>query len=421
MLFRFAVTNHLSIREEQELSLVGSTIKDSDEGLISSRFTASGTVLPCVVIYGANASGKSNFVDALGLMCAAVLRSHSGGTPGGGTPRRAFALDSFGKKPTAIEVDFEVDGDRYLYGFELDSTVIVAEWLYQLPTGTRRKLFERKRDTYTFGRFLKGRNRTISDLTRDNSLFLSAAIQNNHDQLGVVGKFFASITAWDARSIDQIDASFLLSDDEPDQRVLSFLEEVGTGVVGYRWKKEKETSKNKRFRKKIISLLESETKSKIDPKVFERATRRKLELGHKASKDRTVYFDLDRESDGTNRLLPLLSAAFKALDSGTVLIADEINTSLHTLACEAVIGLFCSQKTNPHGAQLIATTHDTNLLRSPVLRRDQLWFTEKDDVGATHLFPLTDISTRKGDNIARGYLQGRYGAIPFSGQPPSPV
>ena len=106
---------------------------------------------------------------------------------------------------------------------------------------------------------------------------------------------------------------------------------------------------------------------------------------------------------------------FRALDEGTLLVIDESDASLHTQACEAVLALFSSATTNPKGAQLIATTHDTNLLRSPLLRRDQIWFTEKDAEGATHLYPLTDIRTRKGDNLEKGYLQGRYGAIPFAG------
>ena len=109
----------------------------------------------------------------------------------------------------------------------------------------------------------------------------------------------------------------------------------------------------------------------------------------------------------------VLGLAFRALDEGVPLYIDELDASLHTQACEAVLRLFCSPETNPKGAQLIATTHDTNLLNSPVLRRDQLWFTDKDDTGATQLYPLTDIRTRKGDNFEKGYLQGRYGAVPF--------
>ena len=103
------------------------------------------------------------------------------------------------------------------------------------------------------------------------------------------------------------------------------------------------------------------------------------------------------------------------MDRGSVVIIDEIDSSLHTLAGEQIIKLFQSPKTNPKGAQLIATTHDTSLLKSETLRRDQVWFTEKDGEGVTHLYPLTDIHTRKGDNIEKGYLQGRFGAVPFAG------
>ncbi|MDE0207120.1 MAG: AAA family ATPase, partial [Candidatus Tectomicrobia bacterium] len=97
--------------------------------------------------------------------------------------------------------------------------------------------------------------------------------------------------------------------------------------------------------------------------------------------------------------------------------ADELDASLHTQASEAVLKLFSSRERNASGAQIIATTHDTNLLKSSVLRRDQVWFTEKDPEGSTQLYPLTEIRTRKGDDIRRGYLQGRYGAIPFAGAP----
>jgi AAA15 family ATPase/GTPase len=146
-----------------------------------------------------------------------------------------------------------------------------------------------------------------------------------------------------------------------------------------------------------------------------------IQLAHKGRDGSVVFLDLDSESAGTRRLLMLLGGVFSALDQGAPLLVDELDASLHTQACEAVLRLFCSPETNPLGAQIIATTHDTNLLRSPVLRRDQIWFTEKDAEGATHLYPLTDIRTRKGDNFEKGYLQGRYGAIPFAGQIPDLV
>ena len=128
-----------------------------------------------------------------------------------------------------------------------------------------------------------------------------------------------------------------------------------------------------------------------------------------------VYFDFQQESTGTQRLIVLLRQIYKSLDTGTPIIIDELDASLHSKACEAVVALFVSPKTNPRGAQLIATTHDTNLMRSPLLRRDQIWLTEKSSEGATELFSLSDFPTRATDNLERAYMQGRFGATPFTG------
>ena len=132
-----------------------------------------------------------------------------------------------------------------------------------------------------------------------------------------------------------------------------------------------------------------------------------------------ALFDYSDESDGTRWLAGQLGPIFQALEEGSVIAIDEFGANVHTLAADAILGLFASKETNPKGAQLIVATHDTNLLSSPHIRRDQIWFTEKDDAGATELVPLTDIQTRKGDDIEKGYLQGRYGAIPFAQFDPS--
>ena len=138
-----------------------------------------------------------------------------------------------------------------------------------------------------------------------------------------------------------------------------------------------------------------------------------VELVHRGRDNEPVPLGLDRESAGTRRLLAVMGDVYRALDEGTPVIMDELDTSLHTHAGEAVLRLFCSAASNPKGAQLLATTHDTNLMRSSSLRRDQLWFTQKDAQGATEIYPLTDFKTRSGDNFESGYLQGRYGAVPF--------
>ena len=162
----------------------------------------------------------------------------------------------------------------------------------------------------------------------------------------------------------------------------------------------------------LDSVMEKYSKEEFETDFPDDYKRVEIELGHIGKDNNKIYFPLERESAGTRRLLIILHQAFQVLDEGSILVIDELDASLHTHACGALLELFSSPRTNPKGAQLIATTHDTNLMRSPCLRRDQVWLTEKDAGGATHLYPLTDIRTRKGDNIELGYLQGRYGAIP---------
>lgn len=142
-----------------------------------------------------------------------------------------------------------------------------------------------------------------------------------------------------------------------------------------------------------------------------------LELGHSADTDQPVYFDPSLESSGTGRLLLLLDRAFTCLEKGSLLVVDEIDLSLHSLACLAFVQLFNDPLINLKGAQLIATTHDTNLICSPQLGRDQIWFAEKNASGATEIYPLSDFKVREGDNFERGYLRGRFGALPFAGDP----
>ena len=153
MLLRFGVSNRLSIRDRQELSLTASSLKDPTGGLIDCPSVPGGHVLPAVLIYGANASGKSNLVDSLRVMREMVLVSHRKGEPGGGVPlRRPFALDPANSvSPTRFDIDFVMDGVRHHYGFETSDEKFLSEWLYAFPKGHRRTLFEREGDKFHFG------------------------------------------------------------------------------------------------------------------------------------------------------------------------------------------------------------------------------------------------------------------------------
>ncbi len=415
MILRFGVSNHLSIRDPLELSFVASSLKDESAGLIDCAAIPNGSLLPAVVIYGPNASGKSNLIDAIRTMRTMVLWSHTKGEPGGGVPRSPFRLDpACSQMPSHFDIDFVVDGLRYHYGFEASATAFDAEWLYTFPKSQRRLLFEREGDTFNFGRGLRGQNSNIADLTRLNSLYLSAAAQNSHEQLSKVFGFFRSVLGVRGVAVHSEMASEQLSKQGIDYRVLTFLNEINAGVLNYRRKETALPENLRAARQEMFAALKKAAGSRFDIEMNFDDRHYTIELAHQGRDGEPVYFELDRESAGTRRLLIVLGRAYKALDEGRPLCVDELDASLHTHASEALLKLFCSPESNPKGAQLIATTHDTNLLETSVLRRDQVWFAEKDAEGATRLFPLTEFRTRKGDNFERGYLQGRYGAVPFN-------
>ncbi|CAK0751048.1 ATPase AAA-type core domain-containing protein [Azospirillaceae bacterium] len=424
MLLRFRAGNHRSLHAPQELSLVASPLDDDPAGLIPCKAAPHGTLVPAAVIYGANASGKSNVIDALRWMRNAILYSHSRGEPGKEIEREPFALSvAASTEPSTYDIDFLVKDIHYHYGFEVSNKAFTNEWLYSYPDNRQQTLFERTGDTFKFGRNFKGKNKTISKLSRGNSLFLSAAAQNNHESILDITEFFRTYQRVVDRYVDGDLVSRKIAKEGLDQRALDLLRDIGTGITESRTVELEIPDDVVQVQKDIFSAVNRILVSQglLDPNVDPVPEKKivRLELAHKSLSQSDIFFDLNLESAGTQRLVALLPAALRALDTGSLLVVDELNASLHTQACEAVLALFSRPETNPKGAQLITTTHDTNLLRSPLLRRDQIWFTEKDDGGATHLYPLTDFRTRKGDNLEKGYLQGRYGAIPFAGALPS--
>ncbi len=232
MLIRFGVQNHRSIEVKQDLSLTVSTLRDDRTHLINHPSAPDGTLLPAIVIYGANASGKSNVISALRTMRSMILYSHSRGEPGATIPRDSFALDEqWSNVPSTFDADFIVEDVRYHYGFEATNDAFVAEWLYSFPNDRRQVLFDRKGMHVEFGRNLKGHNKIISDLMRDNSLFLSGAAQNGHDDLSKISGFFRNIKVHGAdintSRIDEVNKGDI------DFRVIKFLNSISTGVMTY--------------------------------------------------------------------------------------------------------------------------------------------------------------------------------------------
>jgi hypothetical protein len=420
MLIKFRVENHRSLRDEQELSMVAS---DADDGrLIKLDWLPEG-LLPAIAIYGANASGKTNALGALAFMRAAVNGSHRLWEPDSGTPQEPFALSERANAPSLYEVEIVVDRVRYQYGFVVSATRVEEEWLHAWPLGRKQVWFDREGDVFEFGKNFHGENETIRGLTRPNSLFLSAGAQNNHAALLPVFRWFHPVHFEMKRNR----AGFAFHGN-----IGTLLGELFAPQHQQHLFDEASAQKDRDF---IVRLLQAADTGILDIRVEEgsptpeverlaarrgRVSRRfEVSFRHKTGDEARAWLPLDEESAGTITLVDLATRLVRILANGGLLCVDELESSLHPMIALELLRLFHDRTQNPHGAQLIFTTHDTNLLGNvlgaPPLRRDQVWFAEKDTEGATHIYPLTDFSPRKEENLERGYLQGRYGAIPFLG------
>ncbi|NJP23790.1 ATP-binding protein [Microbispora hainanensis] len=414
MLLRFRVANHRSLRDEQTLSFVAAPRRGEQK--------RKGAVIPRTVsaagIYGANASGKSNVLDALRWMSRAVKSSHTTWAPSGGVPRRPFLLDETGRKtPSFYEVDFLDEGVRYSYGFEIDDENVRGEWLYSFPAGRPRTLFERNGpEDYRFGRSLGGETARIAKLTRGNALYLSSAASNNHPLLGALYETLAEKVHFAEQ--DHFDEQARLSAtmsllEHPraarDVNELLRLADLGlesAEVVRREIPPEVLTS----FRRLREAVRESGGDFATDEEQFGKEIRLR-----RAGTD--VTLDIREESAGTRVWLSMLGYTLVTLLAGHLLVVDEIDSSLHPVLSSTLIRMFQDPEINRTGAQLLFASHDTTLLGTMLaddtLGRDEVWFTEKDANGATSLFPLADFRPRTDENIERGYLQGRYGAVPY--------
>lgn len=432
MLIRFRVRNFRSLKEEQELSLVATSLKDSPEA-VSQVAGLNIRLLRVAAIYGANASGKSNVIRALGYMGFVVRDSQRSWRPEGPIPREPFLLDPKSKSgPSSFGVDLLLDGMRLQYGFTLNDREVLEEWLDAYPTGNKpikkQMWFRREGKAFTFGKKLSGDNRAIERLTRPNSLFLSAAAQNNHEALLPLYRWFSERFGYVPRDRAPVIQHTTQMCREPEFRswVLQTLRAADLGIVDLDVREEDlmpppppELSEGQRlliedFAATMRKFAERAKQQLGDGSSFPEK-KLVLSLMHKASSRPGVPFGLENESDGTVAFYGLLGPLVQVMGSGGTLCVDELDASLHPELALGTVGLFNDPKLNPRGAQIIFTTHDTNILDKASLRRDQIWFTEKDAEGGTHLYPLTDFKPRKNENLARGYLQGRYGAVPFIG------
>ncbi len=413
MLVEFRIKNFCSLRDEQVLSLVATKDKTlQDSNTQATGISAAPNVLRSVVIYGANASGKSNLIKALQYMRGVVTESATAIAPSQIFGVQPFRLDSdSANQPSEFEVTFLLDGVRYQYGFAMTAQRVVGEHLLVYKAFKPQKWFTRRfdidtgQDVYEFGSGLKGPKNLWEGATRPNALFLSMAVQLNSIDLRPVFEWFSNqLVIFNEQSQLSPQVSIqMLKHAQGRKDICNFLTNADLSLSDI----EVET-RTVPGQSVHLDLLVGKTEVRV-----ENIEEHKVRFHH-VTKHGTAVFDLLEESNGTRNLLFLAGPVLNILRKGLTLIIDELDTSLHTLLVRELVRLFHLSDINTKGAQLVFTTHDTSLLDAPDLfRRDQVWFVEKNQDQASSLINLSEFSPRKNEALERGYLIGRYGGIPF--------
>lgn len=413
MIVEFSVSNYRSIYDEQSLSMVAAKLNGRNNCITETSFSIAPQILPVALIYGANASGKTNILSALRFMKSAINSSFKESTEIPRVPRNVFGLSpSAAEANSKFELVFILQGVLYQYGFECTDTEFVEEWLYAYPKNRRQLWFERSNGDFHFGEKLRGQNKAISTLTKQDALFLSVAVSSGHQQLSAIAEYIKSIKVQLDYAIEgpQIVAKY--QDRDLDPRTLAFLSFLGTGIVSYEKSNieipDEIRKKAAIFAKAINEITDHQSGFDPDQNIFTTDIR----FIHEGAEEDAKPFRADQESAGSLRLILLLEEALETLDSGGVLVVDELDASLHTRACQHVVELFLSPEINKKGAQIIATTHDTNLLSFDDIRRDEVWLVEKNREGRSIFYSATEYKLRKESNLERVYLDDRLGAIP---------
>jgi uncharacterized protein len=416
MLIEFSVGNYRSFKEKVTFSMVAANLVSQDKNLDTSNVFAVDKELSLVksaAIYGANASGKSNLAKALNFMKWFMVNSskETQSTEAIGVEKFRLSTET-DDQPSFFEIVFLLDGQQHRYGFTADREKVRSEWLYYVPKTRETKLFDRQADKFDVAKVLKADG--IAAKTRNNALFLSVSAQFNVEK----SESILDWLSYQVNLISGLDDESLsttvscLIDKQHHSEIIELIQKLDLGIAGI----EVEQIHARDVLKDVSDpqqrrLLRMLSKNNIALNTISTTHSKFDSQGQQISLEE---FDIDdEESDGTKKIFALSSLLIDTLKNAKILIIDEFDARLHPLMSRSIVELFNSNETNPHNAQLIFMTHDTNLLSNKIFRRDQIWFTEKDRYGATALYSLAEYKVRNDASFESDYIKGKYGAIPY--------
>ncbi len=412
MLLNFKVKNYRSIKDEVILDLQATR----DKAMKNESTFDSGDIslLKSAAIYGANASGKSNILKDLTVFRMMILESFLRGNVASDLPSEYFKLSSETEnKPSFFEMTFLLDGEVFAYGFEFGKKKIHTEWLKQEKG--KKTLFNRKGQEIKSNRnYFQESSAVLKQQTLERVLFLSVLANNNTPLSKKIIQLIQKINFISGTNRgNTLNFSFgqFLSNAGMAEKMKDFIVKADFGVMDIRASEKMILAKQiQNIPDKFKEILFRED-SKIAERNLKFLHKKYDESGKEAGSEPLDFFS--EESEGTQQMFALSAPFIDTLKNGKILFIDEIDASLHPLLCQYLISIFNSREKNSKNAQLIFTTHDISLLSEEFLRRDQIYFTDKNKRGATELFSLSDISERKGVDFAKRYLEGRYNALPY--------
>lgn len=412
MLLNFKVKNFRSIKDEIILDLQATKDKTSkDQAVFEIGEIA---LLKSTAIYGPNASGKSNILKAFVVFRMMILESLLRSNTNTDLPNEYFKLNSETEnKPSFFEMEFLINEEIFVYGFEINKKKVCAEWLKQMKGN--KALFERNDQEITSNKnYFQEATAALKKQTTERALFLSMLASYNGEISKKIVQFVKNtnyISGTQRGNTLNFSFSQFLNNSEMAESMKEFILKTNSGMVDIRASEKMILAKQaQNIPDKFKELLFKE-----DSKIAERSLKflyKKYDANGKEIENEPLDFFAE-ESEGTQQMFALSAPFIDTLRNGKILFIDEIDASLHPLLCQYLISIFNSKGKNPKNAQLIFTTHDISLLKEDLLRRDQIYFTDKNQTGATELFSLSDISERKGVDFAKRYLEGRYNSLPY--------
>lgn len=401
MILEFSVKNFLSFKEKVTFSMIANSNKELNDNYVE---IGGNKVLKSAAVYGANASGKSNLFKILTLVVL-MLRSSNSVDINAKLPLIPFKLDKGSvNKPIEFEIKFILDETRYVYGFIADKDKIYDEYLYYYPNGRETKIFDRTNiNEYSYTQKDEKILREIEAKNAQNKFFLATATNWNFDKTKAAYNFLTNGIGTCNNLEILKNMAYKMYETNPDYLkdfAIDFLQKADFNIEDY------QISQIDVPGEFLTAIPEFITKTLPDkPKAYQ------VLFKHKNSDN---YLSIDEESLGTQMIFAFIPFLADSLKNKKVLIIDELDKSLHPFLVQYIVEIFNDAEINKNGSQLIFNTHDTNLLDLNILRRDQIWFTEKNsETGESDLYSLSDFSVRKQENVEKGYMLGRYGAVPF--------